>query len=72
MDVRDALTSKQLAITLPPAETMRFEVPASMTLPDASLLVRVDAFDGHANRLASVERPWGTPVQVDRRKSART
>jgi diguanylate cyclase (GGDEF)-like protein len=31
-----------------------------------------DYLQGKLIGLASVERPWGTPVQVDRRKSART
>jgi hypothetical protein len=35
---------------------MHFEVPASVALPGATLLVRIDALDPHDNRLATREQ----------------
>lgn len=39
-----------------PGPEVAFEVPASATLPGASLAVQVDALDAHGNRLATVEK----------------
>lgn len=52
---RDGTTGKETTVDVKPAAALELEVPASMTLPDASLLVRVDALDAHQNRLASAE-----------------
>jgi hypothetical protein len=53
--VRDPLTSKSYSTSQPPSAVMHFDVPASLTLPNASLVVRLDALDGHDNRLATSE-----------------
>jgi hypothetical protein len=45
---------------------MHFDVPASVTLPGATLVVRIDALDPHDNRLASREQR----VQVEARETA--
>jgi len=52
---RDGTSAKETSGDVKPAESMDLEVPADVTLPNASLLVRVDALDSHGNRLASVE-----------------
>ena len=54
--VRDPLSNKTYSHTDPPSATAHFEVPTSMTLPSASLVVRIDALDAHDNRLASTEQ----------------
>ena len=41
--VRDPLTSKSYSASQPPSAVMHFDVPASLTLPNASLVVRLDA-----------------------------
>lgn len=52
---RDGTSAKEATAEVKPAESMELEVPADVTLPNASVLVRVDALDSHGNRLASVE-----------------
>lgn len=54
--VSDALSHKTFTHDEAPAPEITFTVPARMTLPGASLGVRVDALDAHANRLASVDK----------------
>ena len=54
--VKDSLSQKSFTQDEPPALAVTFEVPARVTLPGASLSVRVDALDAHANRLASFEK----------------
>jgi hypothetical protein len=53
--VRDPLSGKNYEEKATPAATVHFEVPASVTLPSATLVVRVDALDAHDNRLSSSE-----------------
>jgi hypothetical protein len=53
---RDPLTTHSYAHTEPASASVHFEVPSSLTLPQATLVVRVDALDANDNRLASVER----------------
>jgi tetratricopeptide (TPR) repeat protein len=52
---RDPSSGRSYADAQDPATTVRFSLPASLTLPSATLYVRVDALDVHQNRLASVE-----------------
>lgn len=54
--VRDPLSNKIYSHTDPPSTSLHFEVPTSMTLPSASLVVRIDALDAHENRLATSEQ----------------
>jgi hypothetical protein len=52
---RDSSSGRSYADAQDPATTVHFSLPASLTLPSATLYVRVDALDAHQNRLASVE-----------------
>lgn len=52
---RDPLTQKSFTDTRSAAATVHFDVPGSIALPNASLVVRVDALDAHDNRLVSAE-----------------
>lgn len=52
---RDALSRKQFSQTVPAAPKVAFEVPASVSIAGTRVTVRVDALDGHNNRLFSVE-----------------
>ncbi len=55
VSARDPLSGRSYADAQDPATSVHFKLPASLTLPSATLLVRVDALDVHLNRLASVE-----------------
>lgn len=52
---RDGTTGKDFTRETKPEDTMDFEVPSDLTLPNASIAVRVDALDSRQNRLASAE-----------------
>lgn len=52
---RDGTSGKEATAEAKPAESAELEVPVEVTMPSASILVRVDALDSHGNRLASVE-----------------
>jgi len=54
--VRDSLAGRTFQQDSPPEANLRFDVPLRMTLPDASLVVRVQAFDAHNNELVSAEK----------------
>lgn len=54
--VRDSLASRTFQQDSPPDANLHFDVPLRMTLPDASLVVRVQALDAHNNELISSER----------------
>jgi hypothetical protein len=58
---RDGTSGKEATAESKSAETVDLEVPADVTLPNASLLVRVDALDSHGNRLASAEERVRVP-----------
>ena len=58
---RDGTSGKEATAEGKPGESAELEVPAEVTLPSASILVRVDALDGHGNRLASVEERVRVP-----------
>jgi tetratricopeptide (TPR) repeat protein len=55
VSAKDPLSGRSYADAQDPASTVHFKLPASLTLPSATLLVRVDALDTHQNRLATVE-----------------
>ncbi len=55
LHVKDPTTTKQYDYEEQADAVVRFRVPASMTLPGASLRIRVDALDPHDNQLASAE-----------------
>ncbi|MBS2020304.1 MAG: tetratricopeptide repeat protein [Deltaproteobacteria bacterium] len=52
---RDGTSAKEATADARPQEQMELEVPSDVTMPNASILIRVDALDSHGNRLASVE-----------------
>lgn len=55
LSAKDGTTGKEITLDAKPDESMEFEIAEGVTLPGASILVRVDALDGHQNRLASAE-----------------
>jgi hypothetical protein len=52
---KDGTTGKETTLEAKTDENVDFEIPAEIALPNASIVVRVDALDSHANRLASAE-----------------
>jgi hypothetical protein len=65
LHVRDVTTAKKYDYEEQPGTVVHFRVPASMTLPNASLKVEVDALDAHDNEMANAEERVtirGTPV----------
>ena len=65
LHVRDVTTAKRYDYEEQPGTVVHFRVPASMTLPNASLKVVVDALDAHDNELATAEEHVtirGTPI----------
>lgn len=75
IDARDPLSGKHFSTNDVAAPTVHFEVPAEVTLPGATLVVRVDALDPHDNRLATREQriqveAGDTPAVTDLPKSA--
>jgi hypothetical protein len=54
--VRDTLAARTFQQDFPPDAELHFDVPLRMTLPDASLVVRVQAVDAHNNELVSAEK----------------
>ena len=56
VDARDSLSGKHWATSGLAAAEMHFDVPANITLPGATLVVRIDALDPHDNRLATREQ----------------
>jgi hypothetical protein len=66
---RDPTTGKSYEQSSDSATNVRFRLPGSLALPNATIVVRVDALDKHGNRLASVEQrlhvsAGATPVAV--------
>jgi hypothetical protein len=55
ISARDGTTGKEFSREAKPEEAVDFDVPSDLTLPQASVLVRVDALDRNQNRLASAE-----------------
>ncbi len=58
---RDGTTGKEVTLDARPDESVEFEIGSEVTMPNASIVVRVDALDGHQNRLASVEERVRVP-----------
>jgi hypothetical protein len=58
---RDGTSGKEAVAEAKPGESTELEVPAEVTMPSASILVRVDALDKNGNRLASVEERVRVP-----------
>jgi hypothetical protein len=58
---KDGTSAKEATLEAPPKESVDLDVPSDLTLPNASILVRVDAVDSHANRLASAEERVKVP-----------
>jgi hypothetical protein len=52
---KDGTTAKEVSLDARPDESVEFEVGSEVTLPGASITVRVDALDSHLNRLATAE-----------------
>lgn len=52
---RDGTSGKEFTRDVRPEEYVDFDIPAELTLPQASVIVRVDALDKNQNRLASAE-----------------
>ncbi|MCL2778425.1 MAG: hypothetical protein FWD73_10515 [Polyangiaceae bacterium] len=68
---RDGTSGNTMKIDAKASSTVDLEVPASMTLPNASIALRVDALDSHDNRLASTEqRIHVTPATPTTRAAA--
>lgn len=60
---RDGTTGKEVTLDAKPDESVEFEIGSEVTLPNASIVVRVDALDGHQNRLASAEERVRVPEE---------
>ncbi len=58
---RDGTSGKEATADAKPSESAELEVPSEVTMPSASILVRVDALDSHGNRLATVEERVRVP-----------
>lgn len=52
---RDGTTGKEYTREAKPEDAVDFDIPSELTLPNASVVVRVDALDRNQNRLASAE-----------------
>lgn len=65
---KDGTSGKETTLEAKTDETVEIEIPGELALPNASIVVRVDALDAHANRLASTEdrvkipEPQAAPV----------
>lgn len=58
---RDGTSGKETTVEVKAEPTVELEVPADITLPNAAITVRVDALDGHNNRLGSAEERVHVP-----------
>ncbi len=58
---KDGTSGKEVTLDAKPEESVEFEVSGDITLPGASILVRVDALDARKNRLASAEERVRVP-----------
>lgn len=68
LEVRDSLAGRSYKHSATPEARIHFDVPARMTLPDASLVLEVTAHDAHDNELLSFEKHFhvkhATPAPV--------
>lgn len=58
---KDGTSGKEATLDAEPKESVDLDVPSDVTLPNASILVRVAAVDSHDNRLASTEERVKVP-----------
>jgi len=58
---KDGTSGKETSVETKTDESMEIEVPGDIALPNASIVVRVDALDSHQNRLASAEERVKVP-----------
>jgi hypothetical protein len=65
LQAKDGTTGKEITLDAKPEESVEFEVGGDITLPGASILVHIDALDGHQNRLASAEERVRVPESKD-------
>lgn len=75
LHVKDPTTAKQYDYEEQADSVVHFRVPASMTLPNATLRVRVDALDAHDNQLGNAEdrvSVRATPVAENRGVGSQT
>jgi hypothetical protein len=56
ISARDPTSDKGFEKSEPAATSVSWEVPATVAQPNATVSVRVDALDGHDNRLVSIEK----------------
>ena len=56
LEVRDSLAGRSYKHAATPEARIHFDVPARMTLPDASLVLEVTAHDAHDNELLTFEK----------------
>lgn len=61
LSAKDGTTGKEVTLDAKPDESVEFEIASDVTLPGASILVHIDALDGHQNRLASAEERIKVP-----------
>ena len=61
LSAKDGTTGKEVTLDAKPDESVEFEIASDVTLPGASILVHIDALDGHQNRLASAEERVKVP-----------
>lgn len=61
LQARDGTTGKEVTLDAKPEQSIEFEIGSDVTLPGASILVHIDALDGHQNRLASAEERVRVP-----------
>jgi hypothetical protein len=67
---RDGTSGKEVVAEAKAAESVELEVTSDLTMPSASILVRIDALDAHGNRLASAEERVRVPARDDARVAA--
>ena len=58
---RDGTSGKEVVAEAKPGESVEIDVASEVTMPNASILVRVDALDKQGNRLASAEERVRVP-----------
>jgi hypothetical protein len=63
---KDGTTGKETTLEAKTEENVDFEIPGDIVLPNSSIVVRVDALDSHANRLASAEERVKIPESAEK------
>jgi tetratricopeptide (TPR) repeat protein len=58
---KDGTSGKESTAEARPDESIELEIPSDVTLPNASIVVRIDALDRNNNRLGSVEERVKVP-----------